>query len=233
MAKRVAGIFSLLRTSVHRISPGTQFSVYSGYQTPDNAKRYGVDWRYVGERQAVDRAECGYGRPIDAVNATIDALKGIPLVGGVIVTPHSLAETRPPMELTPAAVLRQFLDSTGGILAYSYMEMGGQSWYAVSQVSRFVAEYEDMLLKGERFSLQGNVGTAEAVGIKSGNYRLICMMNNKSKDLKIRASLPDDAINGYEYFGGTKVDFSQPIELILNPGEVRIYILTTNSASVH
>ena len=42
--------------------------------TPDNAERYGVDWRYVGEEEGCDRAGCGYGRPVEATRATIAGL---------------------------------------------------------------------------------------------------------------------------------------------------------------
>ena len=56
MAHRVARMFAKFKDSVHRPAPGTSFSIYSGYHTPDNAERYGVDWRYVGDLQACDRS---------------------------------------------------------------------------------------------------------------------------------------------------------------------------------
>lgn len=228
MARRVATMFSLLRGSIHRLSPGTQFSVYSGYQTPDNAERYGVNWRYVGELHAVDQAGCGYGRPVAAIKETTDALKGIPLVGGVIVTPYNIKEKTPPKELKTAAILRQFFDSSGGILAYSYMEMGGQSWHAVSQVSRFVATHEDTLLKGKRFSLKGQ-DEAAVLGVKYGSNVLICLMNNKSRMEKFSINLPVGSVSGHEFFTESEIDVHRPIECSLQPGEVKIYVITTKN----
>lgn len=228
MARRAATMFSLLRGSIHRLSPGTQYSVYSGYQTPDNAERYGVNWHYVGELHAVDQAGCGYGRPVAAIKETIDALKGIPLVGGVIVTPYNINETSPPNELNTAAVLRQFFDTTGGILAYSYMEMGGQSWHAVSQVSRFVATHEEFLLKGKRFSLKGQ-DEASVLGVKYGSDLLICLMNNKSRTEKFSINLPAGSVSGHEFFTGSEIDAHRPIECSLQPGEAKIYVITTKN----
>ena len=95
MAHRVARVFAKFKNSVHRLSPGTLFSIYSGYQTPDNAERYGVDWRYVGDLQACDRAGAGYGRPVEAIAATVEALRGIPLIGGALAVPYATSETAP------------------------------------------------------------------------------------------------------------------------------------------
>ena len=226
MARRAATLFSLLRTAIHRLSPGTQFTVYSGYQTPDNAKEYGVDWRYVGELQALDMAGCGYGGPPEAIKATIDALKGIPLVGGIIVTPYNIHETRPPNEMTSASILRQFFYSTGGILAYSYMEMGGHSWHAVSQVSRFVATFENILLKGTRFSLKGQ-DEVSVVGIKYGDTIFICLMNNKSSEETIKVKLPANFLSGYEFFTLARIVSNSQIECSLQPGDARIYVIST------
>ena len=224
MTWRAALIFSQLRGSIHRLWPGMKFSVYSGYQSPETAKRYGVDWRYVGELRAVDTAGCGYGRPVAAIKATISALKGIPLVGGVIVTPYDINVTDPPQELTPALILRQFLDSTGGILAYSYMEMGGPSWLAASEVSRFVATHEDVLLAGSRFGLPGSDDDM-VQAIKKDSTLLICVMNNKSKTERLSINSPIKFVDGYEFYSREKVQLNGQITCTVNPGEAKIYVI--------
>ena len=35
--------------------PQAQFSIYSGYQTPDNPERYGINWHYLGDERACGR----------------------------------------------------------------------------------------------------------------------------------------------------------------------------------
>ncbi len=224
MTWRAASIFSLLHKSIHRLWPGMKFSVYSGYQSPETAKRYGVDWNYVGELQAVDAAGCGYGRPLTAIKATIAALRGIPLVGGVIVTPYDINVADPPKELTPALILRQFLDSTGGMLAYSYMEMGGQSWLAASEVSRFVATHEDVLMTGSRFGLPGS-DDAMVQAIRKDSTLLICVMNNKSKAERLSINSPINFTEGYEFYSREKVNSGGPITCALDPGEAKVYVV--------
>jgi hypothetical protein len=224
MARRVASIFSLLGKSIHRLSPETQFTVYSGCQTYDNPKRYGVDWRYIGELHAVDKAGCGYKQNVAIINKTLEALKGIPLVGGVIVTPYDINSTDPPKELTPALILRQLFDSAGGILAYSYMEMGGLSWQAIGEVSRFVAAYEDVILSGKRFGLPG-YDNAMVQAIKKRTTFLICVMNNRLEAETISVNLPERFIDGYEFYSNSKIDPRKPINCMVNPGEIKIFIM--------
>src|SRR5690606_7878058 len=95
MALQCARLFRKMKESVHQIAPGTVFEVYSGYQNPDNPKLYGVDWRYVGQLRAADRATMGYGRPVAAIAATHEALGGIPALFGEILHPFAVRDTAP------------------------------------------------------------------------------------------------------------------------------------------
>jgi len=135
MARRVARLFGRFRQTVHELSPATRFSVYSGYQTPDNADRYGVDWRYVGQVKGADRAGCGYGRPVEAIRATVDGLRGIPLVCGALLVPYERDVLRPVLPYTKAWLLRTLIDSTGGLLAYDRLSFDGRTWCGSSAAS--------------------------------------------------------------------------------------------------
>ena len=224
MAHRVAQLFRKFRDTIHRLAPGTQFSVYSGYQTPENPKRYGVDWGYVGEYEACDRAGCGYGRPAEAIPATIDGLKGIPALFGVLMRPYNTKETIPPVPMTKARLLRRALDSTGGVLLYHRLPMDGRSWYATAETTRLVAAYEDLFAAGKRTALS-ECDEARVQVLGDGKTTLVCAMNGGSGSLNLRLPLPPEAGGGREFYGKRSVTAGQTVSCTLPAGEVEVFIL--------
>ncbi len=225
MAHRVARVFARFKDSVHRLSPGTLFSIYSGYQTADNAERYGVDWRYIGDLQACDRAGAGYGRPVEAIAATVDALKGIPLIGGALVVPYRTSETTPQTPLTQARLLRVLLDSSGGLLVYNRSTLDGRSWHAVAETTRLAAEYEELFLKGKRTALEGQDPTWVQV-VSSGRTTLVCALNYTSKPRPFKFTLPIEAGAGKEFYSQEPVEAGATVERLFEPGETAVYVLT-------
>ncbi len=224
MARRVAQICAKLKEAIHRLSPGTHFSLYSGYQTPDQPERYGLDWRYVGELQACDFAVCGYGRPVEATATTIEALQGIPLAGGTIIRPYNTWETRPNVPITRAEVLLTALDCPGGVMVYNRNPMDGRSWYAVAEVSRLAATYEDLFLSGARSSLPG-LDSRQVQVLGDGRTTLICAMNGGSTPVEYAIVLPADAGAGQEFYSGKLVDAGETVTCALEPGEAVVYVL--------
>jgi len=223
MAHRVARLFRKFRDTIHRLAPGTKFSVYSGYQTPENPKRYGVNWNYVGEFQACDRAGCGYGRPADAIPATIDGLKGIPTLFGELMRPYDTKETIPPVPMTKARLLRRALDSTGGVLIYNRLPLDGRSWYAIAETTRLVATYEDLFIAGKRTALPG-CDDAQVQTLSNGRTTLVCAMNGGSSKLDLRLSLPPDAGGGREFYSGRSTTAGQTISCTLPSGEAEVFV---------
>jgi len=225
MAHRVAQIFRKFRDTIHRLAPGTKFSVYSGYQTPENPKRYGVNWDYVGEFQACDRAGCGYGRPADAIPATIDGLKGIPALFGELVRPYDTKETTPAVPMTKARLLRRALDSTGGVLIYNRLPLDGRSWHAIAETTRLVATHEDLFLAGKRMALSG-CDEARVQVLGDGRTTLVCAMNGGSSNLNLRLLLPTDAGSGREFYSGQNVSAGQTVSCTLPAGEAEVFVLS-------
>ncbi|MFO7946696.1 MAG: hypothetical protein R6V19_07770, partial [Armatimonadota bacterium] len=223
-AWRVAKLCAKMREAIHEIAPGTEFYLYSGYQTPDNPLRYGIDWEYVGQMRACDVAEAGYGRPAEAVRETVRVLDGIPLVCGVLVIPHSVNELQPVRPLTRAVLLRRMLDSTGGILMYTRMEMDGRSLLAVSDISRLVADYEELFLQSELQPL-GDADPASVQVLRGDGATLVCVMNTGTKAYSQALTLPGDAGGGREYYTGEAVKTGQEVTCSLEPGEVAVYVL--------
>ena len=226
MAHRVARLFAQFKDSVHRLAPGTLFSIYSGYQTSDNAERYGVDWRYVGDLQACDRAGAGYGRPIEAIAETARALKGIPLVGGALVVPYATSVTTPQTPLTKARLLRVLLDSTGGVLVYNRSTLDGRSWYAMAETTRLVAEYEEIFLKGKRTALAGQ-DPARVQMVSAGRTTLVCALNQTSGVVTHKFTLPMAAGPGKEFYSDRSLEAGASVESELGPGEAAVYVLST------
>jgi hypothetical protein len=225
MARRVARLFGRFRQTVHELSPATRFSVYSGYQTPDNPDRYGVDWRYVGQGQGCDRAGCGYGRPVEAIRATVDALQGIPLVCGALLVPYKHDVLRPVSPYTKAWLLRTLIDSTGGVLAYNRLSFDGRSWYAVAETTRVVAAYESVFIEGKRLSLP-NLDSAQVQLVQRGNASLVCLMNGAGKPLALKVQLPAELGSGQEFYSGTPVNAGETRSYELAPGDAEVLVLT-------
>ncbi|MHB8997257.1 MAG: carbohydrate-binding family 9-like protein [Armatimonadota bacterium] len=219
MARRVAAMFARFKESVHRLSPGTLFSTYSGYQTPENPERYGIDWRYIGELQASDRVGCGYGRPTEAIAATIEGLKGIPLLGGALLTPYDTSITTPQTPLTTAWLLRVLLDSTGGVLVYDRCTFDGRSWYAMAEATRLAAAYEQVFLKGKRTAV-ASLDPAQVQGLSDGKTSLILVLNPSSKPATHKLTLPSAA---KEFYSGKPVA-AGPVEVTVAPGEAAVYV---------
>ncbi|MDY0169764.1 MAG: hypothetical protein RBS80_24685 [Thermoguttaceae bacterium] len=224
MARRVAGVCLRFKESIHRLYPGTRFSVYSGYQTPENPERYGIDWRYIGDLQAADHAGCGYGRPVEAIAATTEALKGIPLVGGALLVPYDTTVTTPQTPLSPAWLLRVLLDSTGGVLVYERSTMDGRSWHAMGEVTRLTAAYEHVFLEGRRSELPGH-DPAQVQVVAQGKTTLVCVLNSTRAPVDHRITLPHSAGAGREFYSGQPVTAGETVEVPLEPGQAAVYVL--------
>ncbi len=224
MARRVAKLFGMFRRTIHELAPQTHFSVYSGYATPDNAERYGVDWRYVGEEAGCDHAGCGYGRPVEATRATIEALNGIPLVCGLLLTPYERDILTPVNALTKAWLLRTVLDSTGGVLVYERTELDGRGWLAMGEATRLVARYEAAFLQGKRVAVPG-LDSMQAEALQHGDLTLVFLMNSGSKAVSLKVPLALEWGSGEEFYSGRKVAAGATVESPLEPGEAQVLVL--------
>ena len=226
VSRRNARVFARLKESVHRVAPGTLFAVYSGYQTPRNPEEYGVDWRIVGELQAVDEAGCGYGRPTEAISATIAGLRGIPLVVGALIYPYDTAVLTPCTPLTKAWALRCALDATGGVLVYDRLSMDGRTWLAVAEATRVVAAHEEVFLRGARTALPG-LDPAQVQVVAAGRTTLVCALNETGKPVTHRIPLPAAAGAGREFATGKKVAAGETVACTLEPGDAVVWVLTS------
>jgi hypothetical protein len=224
MARRAAQVFARFKESIHRIAPRTEFSVYSGYQRPANPREYGVDWAYVGELQACDRIGCGYGRPAEAVSATVEAAAGIPTIFGALMHPYDTSKTEPSVPLTKARLLRRALDATGGVLVYDRLPMDGRSWLAVAETTPLVAEFEALFLE-QRPRPVADLDEGAMATLSDGEVTLVCAMNGGSKPAEYAIRLPAGAGPGQEFYSGETVAAGETVNCALPPGEAAVYVL--------
>jgi hypothetical protein len=223
MTWRVALLFRKLKDTVHETAPEALFSTYSGYHMPDTAVRYGVDWKLVGDLRACDRVGCGYGRPVPAVMDTIRALQGIPVQYGELVHPYDTSVLSPVGPVLKANLLRRFLDSTGGALVYDRLPLEGRSWHAIGEVSRLVADFEEVFAASERTLLDG-VDEASGAVRSHGGTTLLCLLNVGNTAQTYRFRIPAGLGEGTEYYTGLRVREAEPLEVTLPPGEAVAYV---------
>ncbi len=229
MTRRVAMMFAKFKEAIHRLYPGTKFSVYSDYQMPYLAEMYGMDWHYIAELQACDRAGCGYGETEADIYQTVEALKGIPLVSGLLAFPcgdgNGITVTTPPTPQTKAKVLRHLLASKGGgVLVFESHSIDGRTWYAMAEVSRLAAAFEDAFLKGKPAALAG-FDVTQAQTLRVGGTTLICALNITGKPAEYTLTLLADAGAGEEFYSGKKVAAGETVKCALEPGDAAVFVL--------
>ncbi len=221
MAWQSAAIFAKMKESLRQLDPSVGFEVYSGYQTPENPRRYGVDWRYVGEKQAAGLASMGYGRPLEAIRATREALQGIPTLFGEIIYPYVASEAMPHRPTSIARLLRRVIDARAGVLIYEVSGMDGRSWQALAEVTRLVAEEEVLILEGERKEHEG-LPEADAVWLISQQRRLLCLINDSAQEKSYPLQLPPHLKSGREFYTGAAI--ANGAALKVPAGEARVLI---------
>ena len=137
----------LFQRVIHDCLPGVRFGFYSGYQSESTRLQYSVDWRLMDGR--IDIAMCGYGRPVQELKDTRDALPNTPIMLGELLYPHQDFDRSEPSVATSAILLRRACDSTAGILIFNYPTLDGRSFAAIAELTRAIAAAEDCFLKGE------------------------------------------------------------------------------------
>jgi hypothetical protein len=225
MARRVARMFAKFKEAIQRLSPGTKFGVYSGYQTPANPEMYGINWQYIGDLRACDKAGAGYGEPEADIYRTVEALQGIPLLTGLLSVPYNTTDTTPRKPITKAKALRYLLASHGGgLLVYDRHSLDGRSWFAIAEVSRLAANFEQVFIKGKPSAMPG-LQLTEAQVISEGGTTLVCVMNDSNHPVNRPLNLPPEDRVGVEFYSGKQVAAGEQVSCELVPGDVAVYVL--------
>ena len=169
----------LMRDAMKRCKPDIKFVMYSGYQSEETKRHYGIDWSLFPG--ILDMVECGYGRSVKTLRDTYKAIGNTPLVTGAIIRPYSPSSRAALMPYTPALLLRRALDATGGILLYEYSMFEGNSLRAIAAVSRIIARYEDFFRFGKRRDITVNGWNADEVQIIEYRGKSVLFLMNSGK----------------------------------------------------
>lgn len=155
-----------LKAILQRADRPIEFSLYSGYESKRTKEHYGVDWALMAPH--LDFAIAGYGGTPETIQATIDALDGVPFMGGEMWYLSDRDDTRPMprMETWRNRILRQFAASGGnGCLIWYLPPMEGGAFYATSEATEIIAEYEDFFSLDQRCDEK-----VEVTGLKAQDW---------------------------------------------------------------
>lgn len=229
MNQRLAQIAEMFRDAVHKTGTGITLSVYSGYQSEELKALYGIDWSMM--RGRIDFASCGYGRPVKELEDTLAALGNTPLVLGEIVHPYLLAERDYPEFCSKATLMQRMLDSTFGFLAYTYFSFDGRTFYAVAEVTRLVADYENLFLNRKRadadYEVKGIIPDNYAA-LTDGQTTLIILLNPdktaaKSFSVRPKSLKPETKIT--DYYQAKDLGNQKVITGTIAPEDIKVFII--------
>lgn len=228
MTQRLAQIAEMFRNAVHKAGTGTTLSVYSAYQSEEQKTYYGIDWSVMSGK--IDFGSCGYERPVKELKDTLAALGSTPLVLGEIVYPYRQSERDYPGFCSKAALMQRMLDSTLGFLTYTYFSFDGRTFYAVAEVTRLIADYEDLFLNRKRvdadYEIKGIIPDNYAV-LTDGQTTLIIMLNTdkteKRFSIQTKALKPDARIT--DYYQAKDLGAPKVITGTIAPEDIKVFII--------
>lgn len=228
MNQRLAQLSGKIRQAVKKADPGATFSVYSGYQCDETKRVYGVDWALLAGR--IDLAICGYGRPVDQVQATLAALGTTPLALGDLVVPYETTSKAYPSWISKATILRRVVDGTGGFLAWHFPNLDGRSFFGSAEASRLVADYEDLFVARQRDSslatVQG-IPTDDVVVLTDGRRRLVLLINETSQSRPVKVSHRQLAPGTHvrDYYAGLDLGSAAECATTVGANDVKAFLV--------
>lgn len=195
-----ADITGMWRDGLKAAVPDGRMYLYSAYQDPGNRRQYCIDWTLTGP--ACDVAVAGYGWNREIIGNTVSALKGKPLLGGVL---YGLPPRRMDLKLE---CVKLILSGCSGVMLYGWGPMDGLDYMRVSEAIALLAEYEEFFLEGVRDDARVNGPPAQQVGaLRLGGRLLVLVFNSTAEPRNYRLSIKDTTADGFEvYPGGQKIN---------------------------
>ncbi|MBT4818206.1 MAG: hypothetical protein HON70_21035, partial [Lentisphaerae bacterium] len=229
MNQRMAQLSGRFRAALKEANPALVFSAYSGYQCEETHSFYGVDWAMLAGQ--IDMAICGYGRRLGEIRATLNALGNTPLVLGDLVVPYRAEERAYPTYTSKATFLRRALDGTGGVLIWTFNGLDGRTFYASAEVSRLVAEHEDMFLARRPdpdFVTAKGISPGDITVLGDDTRRLILLINETDKikdvELAVTGHLPGMVV--HNYYEGKTLSKAAEFTAQVPPGDIKAFVVS-------
>ncbi|MFH1904740.1 MAG: sugar-binding protein [bacterium] len=229
MNMRMALISGKMREAVKKANPEAIFSVYSGYQSDLHKEHCGTDWSMLADK--VDLAICGYGRPEKLIVETLKVLGKTPLVAGQLVYPYDIKKQEYPAFASKAILLRRAVDGTGGIMIWTLTELDGRTFYASAEISRLVADYENLFVSHQKDNSLVEVSGMspdDVTVFTDGKTRLILVINedNVKKKVKVVNEKFDQKMKVYDYYQEKNLGNLKEIETEILPQDVKAFVVT-------
>ncbi len=218
-----AEITKLLQEGIKAANPDCVFFVYSGYQGEHTRETYGVNWEYLAPH--LDQAWCGYGRPVQRTQDTLQALQGKPLVGGELVWLGY--GNWYPLDATEKNLMRRLTDCAGGIMVYYDWFVDGRFYAAISRTAAVAADFEPFFLEGRRDDSLATVeagGEGNVVVYALGDERLVFLFGTAAATQQFRVKLgglPAEAV-ALDYDEKTPLPISPALEAEVAAHRVKI-----------
>ncbi|MEA3401598.1 MAG: carbohydrate-binding family 9-like protein [Armatimonadota bacterium] len=192
-----AEMAGLLRDMLQKAERPIEFSLYSGFQSARTREHYGVDWAKM--RPHLDVGIAGYGGSAESVAATVEALGDVPLIGGEMwyLSHRDDARPAPRMEIWRNRLLRKYVESgCHGVLIWQLASMDGGAFYATSEASAIIAEYEDWFRHeqrcDERVTVEGLPNRDWAAFERNGQV-LVLLMNFRDEPVQTTVTVDGQA----------------------------------------
>ena len=191
--KRNVALNDHLASLAKKHNPAARIACYSGYQSENTRRQYGIDW--ADYRGRLDVPMCGYGRPLEQIRATRQALGGQQIVLGEHMD-SGLFDKWPAQTVT-ATLWRRFVDGgLAGILVYMDMNFDGRGVVAISDFARGVARFEEFLeerLEIPSAGVVANLPAEDAHLYRRGREHLLLLMNDRADPREVTITLPAEA----------------------------------------
>jgi hypothetical protein len=230
-AKRV----ELVSRIVKKANPDCIFDVYSGYQS--DPPHYCIDWRYVAPY--IDYAECGYGRNIGAVKATMQAISPKKLITGARFRCF-LGNYGSDLSNIHNIFFRRITDGNGGLMLFYSPLVDGRFWKALGDTSRLISDYEPFFLSHTRDEslvkiISGFTKDDLAVLKNAKDERLIFLFNNggetkefRFKNLKL---IPNAKI--FDYYENKNLGNPENMNIKIKGGSAKVIVYTKQSVKTN
>jgi hypothetical protein len=216
-----AEVVKLLREGVKAANPDCMFFVYSGYHGEYTRETYGINWEYLAPH--IDQAWCGYGRPVQLIKDTLEAIDGKPLVGGEASDGKPLVGgelvwlgygTPYDLDTTETKLMRRLTDCAGGFMVYYDWFVDGRFYAAISRTAAVATDFEAFFRDGRRDDTLATVqaGDAPNVAVYSLNSEKLVVLFG-SADSKREFKLQLDDIPA----GAVGLDYWEKKEIAVSP----------------
>ena len=181
--------------------------MYSDYATPDCAKTYGLDWKYI--RSAADEVYCGYGRDVNIIRKTRELVSPSKMVFGLLTNYGSSTYHR-------SQILRRILDSRGGVLLWYERGAGVMELQEIAAVTKVVSQCEKAIIEGKDTApanLKHNAIGDTVVTRKLGKDNYVFILNEENVTGRVRITFPapaKDLTTGKIYPAGKRLSLKIP-----------------------